>query len=52
VHDETTIQVLDQYASDKSSKEVTDAYEQAFQAFLRALAENDNAPVPLNELPS
>ncbi|KAN0068084.1 hypothetical protein V8E54_013654 [Elaphomyces granulatus] len=52
LHDETTIQVLDQYASDKSSKEVTDAYEQAFQAFLRALAENDNAPVPLNELPS
>ncbi|KAN0068102.1 hypothetical protein V8E54_013672 [Elaphomyces granulatus] len=51
LHDETTIQVLDQYASDTSSKfkEVTDAYEQAFQDFLRALAENNNAPVPLNE---
>lgn len=51
LHDETTILVLDQYASDTSSrfKEVTAAYEQAFQDFLRALIENNNAPVPLNE---
>ncbi|KAN0079518.1 hypothetical protein V8E54_004732 [Elaphomyces granulatus] len=51
IHDKATIQVLDQNATDTSSKykEVTEAYKQTFQDFLRALEENENIPIPFDE---
>lgn len=51
IRDKATIQVLDQNATDTSSKykEVTEAYKQTFQDFLRALEENENTPIPFDE---